>query len=297
MRITNKLGLPESFVQMAKSDFTADENTYRVTSLLKGVRETILERRHEAEMDVSDMIWMLFGTAAHAVLENTQETSTQIKEARLSEKINGRIISGKFDLYDEKTNTLTDYKTCSVWKIIYGNFDDWRRQLLIYAYLMTKAGFEVNKGEIIAVLKDHSKRDAKVKADYPKLPVNKIAFHFTTTDFEEIAEWLYAKVEELKLCETLPDGELPLCTTEERFNSGDKYAVMKKGRKTAMRVLDSIESAEKWQADNGGDYIDVRKGEDKKCVDYCSVCKFCDYWQENYGGNNETVVTNESDQG
>ena len=297
MKITNKQGLPESFVQMAKSDFTADENTYRVTSLLKGVRETILERRHEAEMDVSDMIWMLFGTAAHAVLENTQETSTQIKEARLSEEINGRIISGKFDLYDEKTNTLTDYKTCSVWKIIYGNFDDWRRQLLIYAYLMTKAGFEVNKGEIIAVLKDHSKRDAKVKADYPKLPVKKITFHFTTTDFEEIAEWLYAKVEELKLCETLPDGELPLCTTEERFNSGDKYAVMKKGRKTAMRVLDSIESAEKWQADNGGDYIDVRKGEDKKCVDYCSVCKFCDYWQENYGGNDGKIITNESDQG
>jgi hypothetical protein len=283
MKITNKQGLPESFVQMAKSDFTADENTYRVTSLLKGVRETILERRHEAEQDVSDMIWMLFGTAAHAVLENTQETSTQIKEARLSEEINGRIISGKFDLYDEKTKTITDYKTCSVWKVIYGNFDDWRRQLLIYAYLMTKTGFEVNKGEIIAVLKDHSKRDAKVKADYPKLPVKKITFNFTTTDFEEIAEWLYAKVEELKMCEALPDSELPLCTPEERFNSGDKYAVMKKGRKTAMRVLDSLEDAEAWKDANGGEYIDVRKGEDKKCVDgYCSVCKFCDYWQRNY---------------
>ena len=285
MKITNNQGLPESFVQMAQSDFTADEKTYRVTSLLKGVRETILERRHEAEQDVSNMIWMLFGTAAHAVLENTQETSTQIKEARLSEEINGRIISGKFDLYDDKTKTLTDYKTCSVWKIIYGNFDDWRRQLLIYAYLMTKAGFEVDKGEIIAVLKDHSKRDAKVKADYPKLPVKKITFNFTTTDFEEIAEWLYAKVEELKMCEALSDSELPLCTPEERFNSGDKYAVMKKGRKTAMRVLDSLEDAEAWKDANGGEYIDVRKGEDKKCIDYCSVCKFCDYWQENYGGN------------
>ena len=42
MRITNKLGLPESFVQMAKSDFTADENTYRVTSLLKGVGKQYL---------------------------------------------------------------------------------------------------------------------------------------------------------------------------------------------------------------------------------------------------------------
>ena len=87
------------------------------------------------------------------------------------------------------------------------------------------------------------------------------------------------------MCEALSDSELPLCTPEERFNSGDKYAVMKKGRKTAMRVLDSLEDAEAWKHASGGEYIDVRKGEDKKCIDYCSVCKFCDYWQENYGGN------------
>ena len=84
----------------------------------------------------------------------------------------------------------------------------------------------------------------------------------------------------------------------ERFLTAVTKYAMKKGRKTAMRVLGSKEDAEQWMATNGGDHIDIRKGEDKKCVDYCSVCKFCDYWQEkNYGGNNETVVTNESDQG
>ena len=46
MIITNKLGLPQAFVEMAKSDFTAEPKTYRVTSLLKGIRETILEKRH-----------------------------------------------------------------------------------------------------------------------------------------------------------------------------------------------------------------------------------------------------------
>ena len=289
MKITNKQGLPESFVQMAKSDFTADAKTYRVTSLLKGVRETILEKRYadKIEQDVSDMIWMLFGTATHSVLEQSQETSSQIKEARLSEEINGRIISGKFDLYDEETETITDYKTCSVWKIIYGDFTDWRRQLLIYAYLMTKAGFQVNKGEIIAVAKDHSKRDAKIKADYPKLPVKKISFKFTDDDFKQIKFWLEDKVNELKECEKLPDDALPLCTPDERYNSGDKYAVMKKGRKTAMRVLDDYDQAQSWMQNNGGEYIQERKGEDKKCIDYCSACKFCDYWKKTYGGGNE----------
>ena len=42
MIITNKLNLPESFVNMAKQDYIFADNEYRVTSLLKGIRETIL---------------------------------------------------------------------------------------------------------------------------------------------------------------------------------------------------------------------------------------------------------------
>lgn len=189
-------------------------------------------------------------------------------------------LSGQFDLYNAKEKKITDYKTCSVWKVIYGDYSDWRRQLLIYAYMMRQIGFEVNSGEIVAIMKDHSKRDAKYKADYPKLPVKVIKFEFTLEDFAEIESWLIDKFDEIRRCEQLPDDELPLCTPEERYNSGDKYAVMKKGRKTALRVLDSMEEAEKWMADNGGDEIKVRPGEDKKCIDYCSVCEFCNYYRE-----------------
>jgi hypothetical protein len=269
---------------MAKSDFTAEPKTYRVTSLLKGIRETILEKRHadEIEQDVSDMIWLLFGTATHGILENQQEQGHEIKESRVSIDFGEYTLSGKFDLYDANAKKITDYKTCSVWKVIFGDYSDWRRQLLIYAYMMRQIGFEVNSGEIVAIMKDHSKRDAKFKADYPKLPVQVIKFEFTLEDFAEIESWLIDKFDEIRRCEELPDDELPLCTPEERYNSGDKYAVMKKGRKTALRVLDSMEEAEKWMADNGGDEIEVRPGEDKKCIDYCSACEFCNYYRENY---------------
>ena len=282
MIITNKLGLPQAFVEMAKSDFTAEPKTYRVTSLLKGIRETILEKRHadEIEQDVSDMIWLLFGTAVHGILEKQQEQGHEIKESRLSINMGEYTLSGQFDLYNAKEKKITDYKTCSVWKVIYGDYSDWRRQLLIYAYMMRQIGFEVNSGEIVAIMKDHSKRDAKFKAEYPKLPVQVIKFNFTLEDFAEIESWLIDKFDEIRRCEQLPDDELPLCTPEERYNSGDKYAVMKKGRKTALRVLDSMEEAEKWMADNGGDEIKVRPGEDKKCIDYCSVCEFCNYYRE-----------------
>ena len=60
MIITNNLNLPQPLVDMAQSEYKLKPNEYRVTSLLKGIRETILERRHqdEIEQDVSDMIWL-----------------------------------------------------------------------------------------------------------------------------------------------------------------------------------------------------------------------------------------------
>ena len=282
MIITNKLNLPESFVNMAKQDYIFADNEYRVTSLLKGIRETILERRHkdEIEQDVSDMIWLLFGTAVHSIIEHHKEGDYEFKEERIKVCIGDYILSGQFDLYNAETKTITDYKTCSVWKVIFGDYSDWRKQTLIYAYMISRFGFDVENAEIVALMKGHSKRDAKIKDNYPPLPVQKITFHFTAEDFIEIEEWLNQRFAEIAEAEKLPDDERPLCPPEERLNSGDKYAVMKKGRKTAMRVLDSMEEAEKWQADNGGDFIETRKGEDKKCKDYCSVCQFCNYYKE-----------------
>jgi hypothetical protein len=293
MIITNKLNLPQAFVEMAQRDYTYAPNEYRVTSLLKGIRETILERRHDAEIerDVSDMIWMLFGTAVHSILERQTERDHEIKETRLKIPIGLYTLSGQFDLYNAETKTITDYKTASVWKILFGDFADWRRQLLIYAYMMQSIGFPVERGEIVAMLKDHSKRDAKYKADYPQLPVKKVCFDFTEQDFIDIENWLISQFYLISVAEQADDDELPLCTPEERFNSGDKYAVMKKGRKTALRVLGSREEAESWMADNGGDFIETRPGEDKKCMDYCAACEFCNYYREKVkkNGQPETV--------
>lgn len=286
MIITNRLGLPQAFVEMAQKDSAPEAGVYRVTSLLKGVRENILERRHhlEIESDVSDMIWLLFGTAVHGVLEHQEEGAAEFKETRLKVELADRVLSGQFDLYNADTKTVTDYKTASVWKIIFGNFGDWRKQLLTYAYMLRTIGFEVEHGEVVALLKDHSKRDAKLKPDYPKLPVQKVTFDFSPGDFHEIEDWLVERLEAIKAAEELPDDQLPVCTLEERFNNGNKYAVMAKGKKRALRVLDSHEAAEAWQAENGGDYIEERPGEDKKCAEYCNACEFCNYYHEHVKG-------------
>lgn len=283
MNITNTLNLPSSFVQMAQRDYIVKEHEYRVTSLLKGIRETILERRHhsEIERDCSDMIWLLFGTAVHSILEKQQETDSEIKEERMKVPIGKYILSGQFDLYCTDEKKITDYKTTSVWKIIFGDFTDWRRQLLIYAWMLIQMGFDVKSGEVIALLKDHSKSKAKYDKDYPQQPVVRISFVFAENEFVEIKDWLLKRFDEIYRAEQLPDDELPLCTPDERWKTSDRFAVMKKGRKSALRVLDSREEAEMWIEQKGnGEFIELREGEEKKCQDYCSVNAFCSYWQE-----------------
>jgi hypothetical protein len=286
MKITNKQNLPQAFVKMAESDYTPTPKQYSATALLKGVREVILERRHgdKIEQDASDMIWLLFGTAVHSILEKQAEGDTEFKETFVKMPVGDYYVSGRFDLYNATTQTITDYKTCSVWKVIFGDYTDWKKQLLIYGTIMNYCGFPVKHGQIVAIMKDHSKRDAKIKPDYPELPVKTIKFDFTNADFTEIDAFIRDRLKQLSTAEKMTDDELPVCTPEERFNSGDKFAVMRKGRKTALRVLGSAEAADKWKEDNGGDYIELRQGEDKKCKDYCSACEFCNYYHDHVIG-------------
>lgn len=285
MKITNKLGLPEPLVDAASSDYNDDARTIHVTQLLKGIREVVLEKRYndEIERDVSDMIWLIFGTAVHAILEDAEETDHQIKEARLSEQVGGLLLTGKFDLYDAKKKAVVDYKTCSIWKVRLGDVQDWKRQTLAYAWLLRRAGYPCDRAEIVALMKDHSKRQAEREADYPPHPVQVIHFEFTQKDFSDIEMFVNERMARIEYAMGQADRELPMCTLEERFNDGDKFAVMKGKNKRALRVLPSMEEAKQWMCDNvtrGGTHIEVREGEDIKCASYCAVNQFCPYWIE-----------------
>lgn len=288
MKLTNALNLPQPFVSAAESNHRYTPKRYSVTQLLKGTREAILQRRHddEIEQDVADMVWAIFGSAVHSILESAEETSTQLKENYLVVDMpNGYQLSGIFDLYDDSTGTVTDYKTASSWKVIFGDFSDWRKQTLIYVWMLRQIGFEAKRGEIVAMLKDHSKRDAKTKADYPKHPVYRIGWDFSDKELEECGEWLKRRFEEIEAAEKLPDGQLPMCTDEDRWHKPDKWAVMKDGRKTAIRLYESEGEAEKRsESENatgkGKFYVEHRPGEDPKCMSYCSACEFCDHYKK-----------------
>jgi hypothetical protein len=282
--ITNELGLPQPFVDAATSDYKPTDKRYSVTRVLGGTCEAVLLRRHADELDgdVSDMVWAIFGSAVHQILQNAKETDEQLKENWLAVDMgDGYTLSGIFDLYDDSTGTVTDYKTTSVWKVIYGETEDWRLQTLAYCWMLRKTGFDAHRGEIVALIKDFSKRDAATKDGYPRHPVVKYEWDFTEEDFEAIEDRLYKWFGAVKLQEFREDAMLKPCNPEQRWHKDDKWAVMEKGKKRALRVLGSPEEAVEWakgrgiDLDDGKHSVEYRRGEDTKCESYCDVRKWC----------------------
>lgn len=280
MKVKNKMGLPEALVKAVTIDRHNKDGEYSATTLLKDPAEVMLMKRHfdEIEVDAADSIWAVFGSAVHYIFEKQNDNA--FKEERFEVPVLNSKVTGRVDNYDMENEILADFKTASIWKVTYNDFDDWRKQGLVYAYLMKKSGLNVKKCRFIALLKDHSKSKAKIDSSYPQSPVYVYEFDVTDKDLEEIEKFIFNKVADFEKAEKIPDEELPACSKEARWATDDKFAVMKTGRKTAIKLFDNREEAEKNMAALGGTYIEERKGESRKCLDgYCACRNFCPFYK------------------
>ena len=287
--LTNEMGLPQPFVDAATSDHRYKPHRYSVTEVLGGTCEAVLKRRHQGEgdSDVADYVWAIFGSAVHKILEQAQETESQLKENWISVPagIEDYELSGIFDLYDDSTGTVTDYKTASIWKVRMGDFTDWQLQTLIYCWMLRQLGFDAHRGEVVALLKDHNKRDARFKSNegYPPHPVFKIGWDFSEISFHGAEKLVKDWFKDVAKQEQRTDEMLMPCDKGKRWHKDDKYAVVERGKKKALRVLGSRREAEMWAVGKGIDIndgkhnIEYRKGEDTKCEGYCPVADFCPY--------------------
>lgn len=285
--ITNNMNLPQPFVDAATSSHEYKPKRYSVTEVLGGTCEAVLKRRHqgEADEDVADRVWAIFGTAVHKVLQEAEATASQLQENWLSVPVgDGYELSGIFDLYDGDEKKVTDWKTCSTWKVTFGDFSDWRMQTLLYCWMLRELGIEADKGEIVAIMRDHSMRKAKTEKDYPKHPVHKVGWEFSEEDMAEGSEHVSRWFAEVMEQEKRADAALVPCSPEQRWRKPDKWAVMKDGRKRAVRVFEDEAEAvsllnELKEADKGH-HMEFRPGEDTKCESYCPVAQFCPYMQK-----------------
>ena len=280
MKLLNSMNLPQAFCNAVNLERHNEKGCYSATTLLKGSTSTILTDRHfdEIEVDVADCVWQIWGTAVHKIFEDSGIDG--LKEERFEVPVSHSKVTGRVDLFDEKNGVLYDWKTASTFKITFNDFSDWKKQGLIYAWLMKQNGIEVKKCRFIALLKDHSKSKARTDSNYPQLPTYKYCFDVTAEELEEIEQFIYSKVEQLEAESKLADWELKPCSNEERWATTDKWAIMKTGRKTALKVCESEEEAKSLLQSMGGTNIEYRKGESKKCVDgYCVCRNFCPFYK------------------
>ena len=280
MKVTNKLNMPAAFVNAVSTARHNAAGCFSATTLNKGAKEIILSDRHfdEITVDAADSVWAVWGTAVHALLESQPDNN--FHEESFKVPVSNSFVTGQVDSYDMENGVINDWKTASVWKVQFNDFKDWRAQGLTYAWLLQQSGLEVKKCRFVALLKDHSKTKAKTDSSYPQSPVFIYEFDVTAADLEETAARILAKVQEIESAYKLDDDAIEPCSAEERWADGEKWAVMKNGRKSAVKVFDNQLDADAMAGEMGNAYyVEHRPAISRKCGDYCNCKDFCNFYK------------------
>jgi hypothetical protein len=286
MKITNVHNLPNTIVAaLHRPEYTKGDAHMSVTELMSSPRIVQLKRRHwnELEEDASSMVWSLFGTAIHKVLEHGKSPNHVI-EQRLYAEIDGWRISGAIDLQEvhEDGIVISDYKTTGAWAAQNGK-EDWEKQLNVYAYLVeVNKKTPVKKVQIVAIIRDWSSRESTYKEGYPKAPI--MVIDVPLWPMEQRLEYIRSRISkhsDASLSHEL-DEELPSCTPSEMWERPTSYAVIKTGNIRAKAVYVSLEDAEagrKELKDPEKYEIQTRPGERVRCASFCQVSKYCNQYR------------------
>ena len=279
MKITNKHNLPEAIYNAVKDVWPPKPNRFSVTDMTTPplVRQLKIKHWDELEEDASDRLWMLLGNAVHYILEKGSPANS-LSEEKMVIDYRGITLVGKSDLYHN--TEVSDWKVTSVYSFLLGDKPEWEAALNIYKWMFTRLGFGVDKLTINAILRDHVKSKSLVDADYPPIPF--MSVDVTIWPVEMVEAFISKAVADLR-----EDIARP-CSFEEQWGKPTTYAVMKDGRKTAIRVLPSAEEAEQYLIDKklgNKHYIETRQGSKIRCELYCPVRDFCTQKRAEEGGD------------
>jgi hypothetical protein len=283
MKLTNKYSLPETVMNvLARPTYSKGKSNLSMTELLNSPRIVQLKRKHwdDLEEDAASMVWSLFGTAIHNILEHGKGEN-HIVEERVFVEVDGMTISGAIDLQEVEEDgiILSDYKTTSAWSIV-NEKQDWHNQLNGYAFLVEKAKQrKVKKLQIVAIIRDWSSREAKTKDTYPQAPI--VVIDIPLWSFEDREQYIRNRihVHTEAFFEDETGGEIAPCTPEEMWEKQERFAVMKEGGKRAKSVHDTRQEAEIALPEKGY-FIEHRKGERTRCESFCQVSAFCNTHQQ-----------------
>lgn len=285
MKFTNKFNIPQTIVNVLdRPTYSKGRANLSVTQLINSPKIVALTKKFEDELeqDVSEMVWSLFGSAVHKVLEHGKDDN-HIVEERIHTEFDGYRISGAIDLQIKGDNyiDIRDYKTVSAWAVMNEKIE-WEQQLNIYAWLVEKVkNIPVASVGIVSIIRDWSRRDAATKEGYPEAPIKEIPVRLWPFNEREafVRSRIHSHAEAEMAIES--DSDLPLCTSEEMWEKPTVWALKKVGGVRAKSLHSTEEEANKALESAGkGFEIEVRKGGRTRCESFCPVNTYCHQWRE-----------------
>lgn len=293
MKYTNKTNLPEPIFNILKHDNYAGYEHKKdcfcsVTELLNPAFQLALKEKYkeEIEIEVSDRLWLVLGNSVHQYAESILNSGNQIlteERVKITFPEIGITISGGVDVYDYSQKTIFDFKVTSVWTMVFlekekeeSRYSEWVKQLNLYRIGYEQCGFKVEKLRIVAILRDWIKREADRNQSYIQSPIQII--EIPIVEYSEILKYVKEKTDVIKKAR---QNECEPCSEAERWAKKTTYAIMKEGRKTAVKAnIENWNEAQKiLQSFGKGHSVQIRKGESVRCKDYCDVSNFCEYWK------------------
>ena len=285
MKYTNKRNFPDFVVEYLKYDeYDYDENALSATTLMQPPRSYALKKQNfdRLEIDVEDLIASRYGTAIHDSVEKVNLTGCK-QEERLKKAVKNKIITGKFDILkeiSEKRWQLIDVKSTSVWTAIYGSRDeDYKKQLSIYRWLAIENKYDVvQTAKIWLIFTDWSASKAKLDPEYPQSRI--MVKDVELWGDEKTLKYIGDRISILESTAVMDQSDMPKCTDEELWTSGECWAIMKKGGKRAFKVH-KVEAEAKTQMETLSNEYELihRPGKVARCR-YCTARKFCNQHTE-----------------
>ena len=262
---------------MLRPTYTKGDAALSVTELIAPPQLVALKHLHknELESDAADMVWSLFGSAVHSILEQGADEE-HILEERLYANVHGWKISGAIDVqrFRDDGVDILDYKVVKAYSAM-NEKAEWEQQLNCYAWLVQQnKKLPIHSLAIVAIVRDWSARDAMRSADYPQAPVVTIPVRRWIDASPFIEERVRLHQEAYAVANM--GGELQPCTPKEMWEKPTCWALMKEGRKSAVKVH--------WdkppELPDEKHFIEVREGERTRCKSYCPVSKFCSQYAQ-----------------
>lgn len=275
--LTNKMRLPEPIVRAISNDsYTKVGADFSVTELLAPPQLVRLRNEHTSEIveDASDRIWSLLGQAVHAIIERASDHTDTLSEVTLITNFEDTTIKGTFDHLTISSSELNDFKVTTVWKLAGGQIpEEWIEQTNIYRWMLKREkGIDANAIAVIAILRDWSKREADRRQDYPQAQVMRL--DIPVWPYELTEAFVRSRIDLHKSEPVVP------CSDADIWAKPSKWAVMKKGRQSAVKLFDSKDEAADYMRTISvpGGYIEYRPGIATRCESYCPVSQFCEQW-------------------